>query len=292
MNHAKNKVELALQRSDKLGECPVWDEDSQSLYWVDSRAPTLYRLTGAQLSWWSMPETVGSFGLCRSGGLILALQSGLYAFDLQTADVKIVAQPEADRATNRFNDGRCDRHGRFWAGTMSDVSREPLGSLYRLHPDGSCVRMFGDIIVPNSICWSPDSRIMYFADTYQQCIWAFDFTLETGAISNRRVFRDTHGHPGKPDGSAVDSDGCLWNCEYGGRRIVRYDPSGEIDRVIPVPVANPTCCAFGGGDLRTLFVTSATQRLTPQQLAEQPLAGSVFAIQTEVGGLPEARFGG
>jgi sugar lactone lactonase YvrE len=174
---------------------------------------------------------------------------------------------------------------------MSDVSREPLGSLYRLHPDGTCIRLFNSIVVPNSISWSPDSKIMYFADTYRQCIWAFDFTLETGEINNRRVFRDTRGHRGKPDGSAMDAVGCLWNCEYGGWRIVRYNPSGEIDQVVPVPVANPTCCAFGGSDLRTLFITSATQRLTPEQLAEQSLAGSVFAIQTDVCGLPEARFG-
>jgi len=292
MTQTGNKVEVAIRRSDKLGECPVWDGESQALYWVDSRAPALHRMTGTKFDSWSMPETIGSFGLCRQGKMILALQSGIYAFDPTTAEMKVLAQPEADRPTNRFNDGRCDRRGRFWAGTMSDVSREPLGSLYRLHPDGKCIRIFGGIIVPNSISWSPDNQVMYFADTYQQCIWAFDFELETGELSQRRVFRDTHGHPGKPDGSGIDTEGCLWNCEYGGWRIVRYDPSGKIDRIVPLPVANPTCCAFGAGDLRTLFVTSATQRLTPEQMAEQPLAGSVFAIQMDVGGLPEARFGG
>jgi sugar lactone lactonase YvrE len=292
LTQMENKVELAMQRSDKLGECPIWDDQSQSLYWVDSRAPALYRLAGAELSSWALPETVGSFGLRRQDGLILALQSGIYAFDWTTTELKLLAQPEADRPTNRFNDGRCDRHGRFWAGTMSDVSREPLGSLYRLRPNGSCARMFDDIIVPNSISWSPNNKIMYFADTYKQCMWIFDFEPDTGEISHRRVFRDTRGHPGKPDGSAVDAEGCLWNCEYGGWRIVRYNPTGKIDRIVPLPVANPTCCAFGGSDFRTLFVTSATQRLTPQQLAKQPLAGSVFAIQMNVGGLPEARFGG
>ncbi len=133
---------------------------------------------------------------------------------------------------------------------------------------------------------------MYFADTYKQCIWIFGFELETGEISNRRIFRDTHAHPGKPDGSAVDAEGCLWNCEYGGWRIVRYNLAGDIDRIVPVPVANPTCCAFGGGDFRTLFFTSARQRLTSDQLIQQPLAGSVFAIRTDVPGLPEARYRG
>ncbi len=146
MTPAESKAELVIRRSDKLGECPLWDEESQSLFWVDSRAPALYRLTGTELSSWSMPEIVGSFGLRRQGGLILALQSGFYAFDLKTAEVKMLTQPEPDRPTNRLNDGRCDRKGRFWAGTMSDVSREPLGSLYRLDPDGSCLRLFNDIM--------------------------------------------------------------------------------------------------------------------------------------------------
>lgn len=286
-------MDVAVRRADSLGECPLWNEQEQALYWVDINAPALYRLReGAALQAWPMPEAIGSFAFRLDGGLLLALKRGIYTFDQQTAELQPFAQPETDRPSNRFNDGRADRAGRFWVGTMSDVSREPVGSLYRLNADRSSVRLFNDIVVPNSLAWSPDNKTMYFADTPKRCIWAFDFDLATGAIGPRRVFRDTTGHTGRPDGSAVDAEGGLWSCEYGGWRVVRYRPDGEIDQSFPVPAANPTCCAFGGPDFRTLFVTSAVQRLTPEQLAEQPLAGSVFAMRTTVSGLPEARFGG
>jgi sugar lactone lactonase YvrE len=203
-----------------------------------------------------------------------------------------VAAPEAHLPDNRFNDGRCDRRGRFFAGTMSDVRRDPAGSLYRLDADLSCHRLFSGIIVPNSIAWSPDSRTMYFADTYRARIAAYDYDAETGDLSRERLFVDAAGHPGRPDGSCVDADGCLWNAEYGGGRVVRYTPDGRIDRAIALPVSNPTCCCFGGARLDILFVSSARQRLSAEQLAREPLAGSVFAVRPGVSGLPEGRFAG
>jgi sugar lactone lactonase YvrE len=238
-----------------------------------------------------LSEVVGSFAFRQRGGLIVAIKSGIYDFNLESGALTALAQPESDKPDNRFNDGRCDRNGRFWAGTMCDVAREPLGSLYRLDPDGACTYHFNEIIVPNSIAWSPNNRTMYFADTYKKTIWTFDYDHEAGAVSNRRLFQDMQDRAGRPDGSAVDSEGCLWNCEYAGGRVVRYTPDGRIDQTIQMPVDNPTCCAFGGSDLRTLYVTSARQRLTPEQLAEKPLTGSVFAVRTGVSGLPEARFG-
>lgn len=286
-------MDVAIRHADALGECPLWDEQTQALYWVDIKAPALYRMReGAGIQEWPMPEPIGSFAFRQTGGLLLALKTSLQTFDPHTAELQRFAQPETDRPSNRYNDGRADRAGRFWVGTMNDVLRESVGSLYRVHPDRTSVRLFSDIVVPNSLGWSPDNKTMYFADTTKRCIWAFDFDLDTGAIGPRRVFRDMTDHPGRPDGSAVDAEGCLWNCEYGGWRIVRYTPAGEIDQVFPVPAANPTCCAFGGSDLRTLYVTSATQRLTPEQLAAQPLAGSVLAMRTAVSGLAEARFAG
>jgi sugar lactone lactonase YvrE len=287
-----SRVEVAVPRADVLGECPLWNVEEQALYWIDSRAPALYRWReGGAVDTWPLPELVGSVAFRKVGGVILAMQAGIHAFDLGSRAMRTLATPEPDRPDNRFNDGRCDRRGRFWVGTMSAVSREPHGSLYRLDPYGPCTRVFNGIIVPNSLAWSPDDRTMYFADTYQSCIWAFDYDIDAGSIANRRVFNDLRGQPGRPDGSAVDAEGCVWNCEYAGSRVVRYTPSGTIDRVIPVPVDNPTCCAFGSRDLRTLFITSARQRLTPEQLATQPLAGSVLAVRTDVGGLPEHCFG-
>jgi len=289
-----NPVEILYRGNDMLGECPLWDDRAQALYWVDVRAPALqrYELAGGKTASWRLPVPIGSFAFRRTGGFLLALQTGLFRSAGFAGSLEPFANPEPDRPTNRLNDGRTDPMGRFWVGSMSDASRDPLGSLYRIDPDGGCSFHGNEIVVPNSLAWSPDGRIMYFADTYRQTIWQYAYDPADGMPGNRRTFRDMHSHPGRPDGSAVDAEGGLWNCEYGGWRIVRYRPDGEIDRVIPMPVANPTCCCFGDSDFRTLFVTSARQRLTPEELSAQPAAGSVFAIRTAVAGLPEYRFAG
>jgi sugar lactone lactonase YvrE len=289
-----NPVELLVEASDKLGESPLWDERSQALYWVDSRGPSLQRYDAARgkPERWSLPALVGSIAFRRGGGLLLALQTGVFRVAEAGAEPELIVDPEPDKPGNRLNDGRCEPAGRFWVGSMSERARDPVGSLYRIDPNGSCHRHGNEVIVPNSLAWSPDGKRMYFADTYRQVIWAFDYDAATGEARERRVFRDTSGHPGRPDGSATDAEGCLWNCEYGGWRVLRYRPDGEIDRVIELPVANPTCCCFGGADFRTLYVTSATQRLTPEELARQPHAGGVFALATDIAGLPEHRFAG
>lgn len=287
-------VECVVRGAETLGECTIWCEREQLLWWVDSRGPTLNHFdpSSGAVRRLALPEVIGSFALREAGGMIAALKTGLYRLDPSSGALALVAAPEAHLPENRFNDGRCDRAGRFWAGTMCDARRDPTGSLYRLDPGGRCTTMRGDVIVPNSIAWSPDDRIMYFADTYRHRIWIYDFDLAAGAISNERLFVDASGHPGRPDGSCVDAEGCLWNAEYGGWRLVRYTPAGGIDRVIEMPVSNPTCCCFGGRQLDTLYVSSARQRLTPGDLKRQPLAGSVFALRPGVTGLPEARFAG
>ncbi|CAN0433298.1 unnamed protein product, partial [Phaeothamnion confervicola] len=242
------QVDCVVKGNDRLGECPLWDEHEGVLWWVDSRGPALRRwdpATGDVRSV-ALPSVVGSVAFRAGGGMLAALHSGIHFLDPASGALEPAAQPEAHLPENRFNDGRCDRAGRFWAGTMSDARRDPTGSLYRLAPDLACTKVRGDIIVPNAIAWSPDNRTMYFADTYRQVIRAWDFDLAAGVVSNERVLVDTAGHPGKPDGSCVDADGCLWNAEYGGWRLVRYTPAGKIDRVVDMPVANPTCCCFGG----------------------------------------------
>ena len=288
------QVDCVVEGNDKLGECTLWCEREQVLWWVDSRGPALKRWDprDGRVKTTALPSVVGSVAFRERGGMLAALQTGLHFLDPQSGALKAIANPEAHLPENRFNDGRCDRAGRFWAGTMSDAKREPTGSLYRLSANLKCTHIRAGVIVPNSIAWSPDDRTMYFADTYRQVILAFDFDLASGAESNERVFCDTTGHPGRPDGSCIDADGCLWNAEYGGWRLVRYTPAGKIDRVIDLPVANPTCCCFGGADFDTLYVSTATQRLTPEDLAKQPLAGSVLAVRPGVNGLPEARFAG
>lgn len=283
-----------VKSANRLGECTLWDEREQALWWVDSRGPALWRhdpASGATRSI-PLPEVVGSFCFRTGSGMVVAMASGFHFLDPGTGSLQPVADPEAHLPENRFNDGRCDRRGRFLSGTMCDARRDPTGSLYRLDADLSCTRLRGDLIVPNSIAWTPDDKVMYLADTYRHKISAYDYDIDSGSISNERLFVDAGTHPGRPDGSCMDADGCLWNAEYGGWRLVRYTPAGRIDRVIELPVSNPTCCCFGGRDLDVLYVSSATQRLTPEELAKQPLAGGVFAVRPGVKGLPEARFSG
>jgi sugar lactone lactonase YvrE len=262
------------------------------LYWVDCRAPAVKRIdlgTGA-VAVQAVAEVIGSIAFREKGGLLAATKSGIHLFDPDSGALAPLARPEAHLPDNRFNDGRCDRQGRFWAGTMSDVRRDPVGTLYRLDTDLSCTPLRNAIIIPNSLAWSPDGRTMYFADTNRHTIWAWDYDPATGAATRERVFADTGA--GRPDGSCVDADGCLWNAEYGAARIVRYTPGGKVDRAIGLPVDNPTCCCFGGSRLDELFITSARQRLGAEDLARQPLAGSVLAVRPGVRGLPEARFAG
>ena len=288
------EIECAVRCRDLLGECPLWDERDAVLWWVDILGPSLksFSPTRGKLEAFPMQESVGSFAFRESGGLVAAMKSGLYFLDPRSGERQALAQPERDRPDNRFNDGRCDRRGRFWAGTMNESKREPDGALYRLSIDGRCERKRSGVIIPNSLAWSPDGRTMYFADTVRDLIWAFDYDPDSGEMANERVFADCAPNAGYPDGSCVDAEGCLWNAEYGGARIVRYTPGGKIDRTIELPVRNPTCCCFGGARLDTLYIATASQQMKPEQLEAQPLAGSVLAVRPGVVGLAESRFGG
>ena len=286
------KVEIAVHGSDTLGECPLWDERGRALWWVDSRGPEVKRLDPASgaVTTLKLPEAVGSIAFRERGGLLAATKSGIHFLDPVSGQLEPAARPEMDKPDNRFNDGRCDRAGRFWAGTMHDRLRAPTGSLYRLDADLVCTPLRNAITIPNSLAWSPDGRTMYFADTLQCLIWAYDYDPASGAATGERVFVDAA--PGRPDGSCVDAEGCMWNAEYGAGRVVRYTPAGKIDRAIEFPAGNLTCCCFGGDGFDVLYVTSATQRLTAEELAKQPLSGSVFAVRPGVMGLPESRFAG
>jgi L-arabinonolactonase len=289
-----HQVDCVHAGANVLGESPIWSVREQVLYWVDSRGPVIFRLdpSSGKVRNWKLPEAVGSIVLRETGGLVAATKSGFHFFSTDTGVLKQIADPESHLPENRFNDGRCDRRGRYWSGTMSDARREPAGTLYCLSPDLSVRAFKGGIIVPNSLCWSPDDRTMYFADTYKTTIWAYDYNLERGEMSNERVFVDTTGRPGRPDGSTVDTEGCLWSAEYGGSRVVRYTPDGRIDRTVELPATAVTSCSFGGPQLDTLYITTAAQRLTPEQLAAQPLAGGLFAVKVGVSGLPEPAFAG
>jgi sugar lactone lactonase YvrE len=288
-------IQCLLPVRDELGECPIWDPRTRKLWWIDILAPCLQSYdpaSGAHRRYEVPGRAVGSFAIRKQGGFALAMDSGLHAFDPETGKSQLLVDPEPNLPDNRLNDGRADRRGSFWVGSMSMVDeRTPAGSLYRIDPDLKVTRLFGDVKIPNSIAFSPHDRTFYFADSREQMIWAFDLDIDTGAITNRRVFADLRGGRGGPDGSCVDAEGFLWNAHFGNARVVRYAPDGRVDRVIELPASNPTCCAFGGDRLDVLYVTTARIMLKPERLAAEPMAGALFAVQPGVRGLPEAAFG-
>jgi sugar lactone lactonase YvrE len=268
------KAERVVDSRDELGECPIWDERMGALWWVDIHGRALKRYDGA-LKVLPMPEMPGSIAFRESGGLIVALESGI--FTLGTESPTLLAKPAGHAAGLRFNDGRCDRAGRFWVGTLRDPSFDPEGILYRVEANGACRPAKTGIKVPNSIAFSPDGRTMYFADSPRHKIWALDYQPDDGTFSNERIFATPA--PGFPDGSCVDAEGCLWNAEWGASRVVRYTPAGKVDRVLEVPAEKTSCCCFGGARLDTLYITTAGGE-------------GVFAAVPGARGLPEARFRG
>jgi sugar lactone lactonase YvrE len=273
--------------ADVLGECPVWWAERRQLLWVDIRGHALYGLAVAsgQLRAWSMPGLTTGVAVTDKGRLLVALESDLALLDPDRAELTVLASPAGRRPGMRFNEMCCDDAGRIWIGYMNDRTRAPEGWLFRVG-DGTFTPVADQVAVPNSLAWSPDNTVMYFADGVGQDIWRFDFDLGTGLISNRRRFSGLPSGRGVPDGAAVDADGYLWSANYGGGAINRYAPDGTVDQTVELPVSQPTACAFGGEDRDILFITTARQRLSPEQLAREPLAGQLFALRTQVRGRP------
>ena len=295
------KIDCAFEAKDWLGEGPCWHPREQALYWTDVPSKVIKRwhpATGAHASW-PMPEMVTAIAVRKSGGLIIASHTGIDFFDPASGQATRFVAPEKDKPKNRSNDGKCDRQGRFWYGTMmnnfaADGSELPItantGGLYRIDPEGSVHTVEQGLGIANTFAWSPDNRTMYFADTFD-AIYAYDFDPVSGRAGNRRVFAKadtaTYGHP---DGSTIDSEGFLWNCRWDGGCIIRWSPDGRIDRVVKMPCQRVTSCIFGGADLSVLYVTTVRYGLSDAQLAEQPLAGAIFAIDAGVKGLPDGEF--
>lgn len=285
---------VAAHCADQLGEVPVWCDRTQTLWWIDVNRAALRHLdprTGQVATFTTSGGRLGSIALRERGGLLLATAEGVDFFDPETGRQSEFTARGLMHEKQRFNDGRCDRQGRFWVGSINE-DMHPDGTLYRVDPDGTVTPWIEGFAVPNSIATSPDSRTFYFADTKRFSIFAYDFDALNGSIANRRLLAQTTGRPGRPDGSCIDAQGFLWNAEYAGGMLTRYAPDGRVDRMIPLPVSHPTSVCFGGPDLRTLYITSATQALSPQQLVVEPLAGAVLAFDPGVAGLPEPRFAG
>ena len=288
-------VELLVDAHAQVGEGPLWDEERQVLYWVDILSSLLYiydPATGENRAL-DIGQHVGTVVTRASGGLMLAVREGFASFDLETQELTLIANPEAHITGNRFNDGKCDPAGRFWAGTMAYENPTNQGSLYRLDTDFSVHKIFGDVAISNGIIWSLDHTTMYYIDTLRKNVRAFDYDDETGDISNERVIINVPEEVGMPDGMAIDSEGMLWVAHYGGSCVSRWNPStAQLLEKIDLPVTQVTACAFGGPGLDTLYITSAAQELDAAELERQPLAGGLFSIKTPYQGVPSFRFGG
>lgn len=275
-------------------ESPVWCVETQRLWFVDIKAPAVYRLNpvDGHIDRWAMPEDVGSLALTRRGDLIVALRGSIARFDPQTGRITEIVRATHDTTTTRFNDGRCDRQGRFWVGSMYEPRSVAGGALFRLDVAGRLSMMQGGVTVANGSGFSPDGRTMYFADTPTCQVWASDLDPETGALSNRRCFVTMTETQGRPDGAAVDCEGHYWVAAVGGGQILRYCPTGVLDRAVAVPTRWPTMPAFGGRDMRTVFVTSLKYGRTPEEMAQWPDSGGLFAFEADAPGLVEPRYAG
>ena len=301
------RIECVLQCENHLGEGPVWDVEEGRLYWVDGTGrrvgkPAIWRFdprTG-KVENWTLEHDIGALALRKRGGAVLALDDGFYFFDFKSGKLDLIQLVDADQPRSRLNDGKCDRRGRFFAGGMDDKEELKICGLWRLDPDLKVTKVDEGIICTNGPSWSPDNRTFYLADTFQGEFWAYDYDIETGSVSNRRVFATTHDDAGVADGSTVDEQGYLWNAQVIGGELVRYAPDGSVERRVGMPVKNVTSVMFGGDRLDEIYVTSmarvkhpAVHDLFAKETKPQFLAGSLFRI-TGLGirGLPEPRFAG
>ena len=290
------EIKVLVDVKTTLGEGPLWDVEQQRLYWIDANGMRVFRATaeGSEVRAWAVPSRIGSLAIRKDGrGAICSLADGFHALDFATGEFTLVAEIEPDRPLNWLNDGKVDRRGRFFAGTMDSKEDGPSGALYRLDPDFSVTRVETGIIVSNGPCWSPDDRTFYFQDSWAGEIWAYDYDIATGSIANRRTFAkiDT-SRGGAADGSTVDSEGYLWNAQVFDSKIVRYTPDGKVDREIAMPVKKVTSVMFGGPDMDVLYVTSMAKPPLPRFPGDGVLRGSLFAIHgLGVEGMPEPRDG-
>jgi sugar lactone lactonase YvrE len=290
-----SEAEHLLVVQNEAGESPHWDADKQVLYWADIVDPHLYRFepTTGELETFKIDIHVTGIGLRKAGGVVMASKSGLHLWDGQLKEHRFIVDPEADKPDIRFNDGLVGPLGSYWAGTLNEADfSQPVGSLYRLSPDCTLHMMDTGFNLPNGIGWSSDYKTMYLVDSLAQVIYAYEFDCAAGTIANRRIFAQIPEESGMPDGLTVDSEGYVWTGHWGGWHIARYDPDGNLERKIWLPVANVTSLIFGGADLDELYITTAWYLLDDKARKEQPLAGDLFRVRPGVRGLRESKFGG
>jgi sugar lactone lactonase YvrE len=297
-------VEDVLAAHCRLGESPLWHPLEQALYWLDIDAARLHRFDPAsgahQVT--ALEQTATSLGLCAEGGFIMTTRRGFARVTKESGAFTLLCEPDDDDAAHReadaarqpddsrrFNDGKTDPQGRFWAGMLGSGYHQ---SLYCLNPDGTLRRMESGVCIANGLGWHAARRVFYFTDSMARTIWAYDYDPPSGTIRSRRVFARVPDRPGEglPDGLAVDREGGVWSARWNGWKVVHYSADGDLDQELPMPVQYPTSCAFGGADLHDLYITSGWAGFRGSACADQPQAGDLFRWRAPVGGLPEALF--
>lgn len=289
-------ITCVVDASAELGEGTIWDPAAGVLWWIDIWGKRIHRFNPAtgRDDTWEAPEYLGCIGLRARGGLVLTMVSGFYFFDPVTGTFEAIVDPESHLSDTRFNDGKPDRQGRFWSGSMFEVPGrkvEFIASLYRMDTDLSVHRMIEGIGCCNGLAWSPDSRVMYFSDSHTPIIRAYDFDPATGNIENRRVFVELEGKD-ICDGATVDAEGCYWATIPFTGKVNRYDPQGKLMQTIHMPTDLPTCCEFGGPNLDILYVTTAVLKRPAAHFIGQKNPGGLFALDVGVKGLTLPAFGG
>lgn len=288
-------LERVLDARAELGEGPGWDAERKRLLWVNIPRGEVHAYSpesGKDEVLVSAGGPVGAAVSTKSGGLVLAMQDGFYRWEPGEAKPRRIAAVEADQPDNRFNDGKCDAAGRFWAGTMSTKGKAGAGAFYCLEPDGSVRKVFDGVSISNGIGWSPDNRVMYYIDSPTLEVVAFDFDLAAGALSNRRTAVRIPDGEGVPDGMCVDAEGMIWVAQWGGYKVSRWNPqTGEKLGEISVPEPQSSACAFGGEGLDELYITSARGGVDEGLLSQYPHAGGLYRIKPGVKGLPAFSFG-
>jgi sugar lactone lactonase YvrE len=294
-------VRVAVASAALLGESPMWHPREQCLYYCDIPGRKLQRFDPASgsLKHWDFDTEPASCAPMLDGALLLAMRDGLWRFDTSTGARTRLSAPPYEPAKERFNDGKCDPQGRFWVGTIYEPRDPALASLH-CYSDGKLQRKAEGITVSNGLAWSPNGRTMYWSDTKAHTVYAFDFEPPSGEIGNRRVFasfpvkqagQSLDDYGGRPDGAAVDVEGCYWCAMFEGQRLLRLSPAGEVVRELRLPVRCATMPCFGGADLKTLYITTARESRPAEELRQQPWAGCVLAIDVDVPGLPVNLFG-
>lgn len=287
------RPDLVVDARNQLGEGPVWDHLTESILWVDILAGEVHRYdpTGGVTAVTPIGQEVGALVPRNAGGLVLAVRDGFAALD-DEGTVTPLAAVEATDPSTRMNDGKCDRHGRFWASTMAFDASPERGSLYRLDANGTVEQMLTGLTIGNGLAWSADDRTFYFIDSMTGGVDAFDFDLATGRLNNRRQVVKVAACVGIADGMCIDGEGSLWVALYGGGAVHRYAADGELTAVVSLPVPNVTCCTFGGADLRDLYITTAWNGMSEQDRTDLPEAGGLYRAHTDVPGVLPYPFAG